>query len=574
MTRRDWIRVCAAAAVPGRREDCDVLVTGGSLGGVAAALAAARIGKRVILTEETDWIGGQATTQGVPLDEHPWVESYGRTQSYADFRERVRDYYRRHYPLTASARADRYFNPGAGWVSACGFEPRAGLAALYEMLAPHLTSGLVAIHTRLKPAAVDTESDRVRAVTFADAHGGGRVTYRAPYILDATETGELLPLARVELVTGAESQAQTGEPTALEGTAEPLRMQPFTHLISVDYLPGEDHTIEKPELYDEFRPGFSNLVGIAEVHGDELQLRMRRLFAPPSPAAYASCIWNFRRVFYAGHCPQGAFPSDVTMLMNGNEYAGGPILGVDEATARRHLRRARQLSLSLLYFLQTEIQPGYEGRRGYPGLRARGDVFGATDGLAQYPYIRESRRIRAEFTILEQHFRTDLRPDGPVVYKDSAGVSGYRMDIHEKGRGNQSRTWELHGKHWVQQLALGALIPVRVENLLPACKNLGVTHVTNGAFRVHPAEWNIGESAGALAAFCLRRGVTPRAVRAQGKLLSDFQRELVTLGVQLHWPRNEYSRSYNSLYAGVPGWYFGESDRLYDVSGRLRTRTQ
>jgi hypothetical protein len=568
MTRREWIRLCAAAAVP-LRENCDVLVAGGSLGGVAAALAAARMGRRVILTEETDWIGGQATTQGVPLDEHPSVESYGRNQSYAEFRERVRDYYRRHYPLTAAARADRYFNPGAGWVSACGFEPRAGLAALYEMLAPYLTSGMVAIHTRLRPVAVDVERDRLRAVTFADA-GGGKVTYHAPYILDATETGELLPLARVEFVTGAESQSQTGEPTALEGAADPLRMQPITHLIAVDYLPGEDHTIAKPEGYDEFRPGFRNLVGIAEAHGDEMQLRMRRLFAPASAEAYASCIWNFRRVFYRGHCPPGAFASDVTMLMNGNEYGGGPVIGVDETTARRHSARARQLSLSLLYFLQTEIEPGYEGKRGYPGLRARGDVFGTTDGLAQYPYIRESRRIRAEFTMLEQHFRTDLHPNGPVLYKDSVGLSGYRMDIHEKGRGNQSRTWELHGKHWVQQLALGALIPVRVENLLPACKNVGVTHVTNGAFRVHPAEWSIGEAAGALASFCTCRSVTPRAVRAQENLLRDFQRDLRTLGVETEWPRNELARSYNSVYALVPGWYFGESDRRFGVDGRVR----
>jgi hypothetical protein len=257
------------------------------------------------------------------------------------------------------------------------------------------------------------------------------------------------------------------------------------------------------------------------------------------------------------------------MLMNGNEYVGGPAIGVDDATARRHGHRARQLSLSLLYFLQTEIEPGYEGRRGYPGLRGRGDVFGTVDGLAQYPYIRESRRIRAEFTILEQHFRTDLHRDGPVEYKDSVGVSGYRMDIHEKRRGNRSRTWELHGKHWVQQLALGALIPVRVENLIPACKNLGVTHVTNGAFRVHPAEWNIGESAGALAAFCVRRRVAPRAVRGQERLLADLQRDLVTLGVELDWPRKDYSLSYNSFYADVAGWYFGESDRRYGVDGGI-----
>src|SRR5687767_9119441 len=68
----------------GRELRADVLVVGGSFGGVAAALAAARMGRQVILTEECEWIGGQATAQGIPLDEHPWCEDYGRTQSYAE----------------------------------------------------------------------------------------------------------------------------------------------------------------------------------------------------------------------------------------------------------------------------------------------------------------------------------------------------------------------------------------------------------------------------------------------------------------------------------------------------------
>ncbi len=120
----------AQSATTARELKTDVLIIGGSLGGVAAALAVARMGRSVILTEETAWIGGQATAQGVPLDEHPWIERYGRTQSYADFREGVRAYYRQHYPLTPEARSDRALNPGAGWVSGLCFEPRVGQAVL------------------------------------------------------------------------------------------------------------------------------------------------------------------------------------------------------------------------------------------------------------------------------------------------------------------------------------------------------------------------------------------------------------------------------------------------------------
>ena len=68
------------------------------MGGCAAALAAAQAGHRVVLTEESDWIGGQLTSQAVPPDEHGWIERFGCTASYRSFRNRVRDYYRRNYP--------------------------------------------------------------------------------------------------------------------------------------------------------------------------------------------------------------------------------------------------------------------------------------------------------------------------------------------------------------------------------------------------------------------------------------------------------------------------------------------
>jgi hypothetical protein len=74
-----------------------------------------------------------------------------------------------------------------------------------------------------------------------------------------------------------------------------------------------------------------------------------------------------------------------------------------------------------------------------------------------------------------------------------------------------------------------------VENLLPACKNLGVTHITNGCYRLHPVEWNIGEAVGALAAFCVTKKHAPREVRAKAELLKEFQGQLTDQGVRLAW---------------------------------------
>ena len=76
-----------------------------------------------------------------------------------------------------------------------------------------------------------------------------------------------------------------------------------------------------------------------------------------------------------------------------------------------------------------------------------------------------------------------------------------------------------------------------MENLLPAAKNLGVTHITNGCYRLHPVEWNIGESAGALAAHCITKKLAPRQVRNTEKLLREFQSKLTAQGVELDWPK-------------------------------------
>jgi hypothetical protein len=63
-----------------------------------------------------------------------------------------------------------------------------------------------------------------------------------------------------------------------------------------------------------------------------------------------------------------------------------------------------------------------------------------------------------------------------------------------------------------------------------------VTHLTNGCYRLHPVEWNVGEAAGALAAFCSHHKKMPRQVRNDSRLLGEFQGLLTSDGVRLHWP--------------------------------------
>jgi hypothetical protein len=115
---------------------------------------------------------------------------------------------------------------------------------------------------------------------------------------------------------------------------------------------------------------------------------------------------------------------------------------------------------------------------GWKGLRLRPDIVGTEDGLAKYPYIRESRRIQAELTVLEQHVGTDAR-----------------MQII----GNRN-------------------------------------HHFNGFYRLHPVEWNVGESAGLLAAEAIRTGEPPRRIRNNEKLRKVFQARIQAQGVEIQWP--------------------------------------
>jgi hypothetical protein len=119
------------------------------------------------------------------------------------------------------------------------------------------------------------------------------------------------------------------------------------------------------------------------------------------------------------------------------------------------------------------------------------------------------------------------------VFADSVGVGSYRIDLHPSTGGDNY----IDISSLPFQIPLGALIPRRVENLLPACKNLGVTHITNGCYRLHPVEWAIGEAAGLLATHCVNTRQTPRAVRNQAERLLAFQSYLGSQGVEIEWPR-------------------------------------
>ncbi len=506
-----------------QEQRCDILIVGGGTGGCAAAMAACRMGMRVILTEETAWIGGQLTSQAVPPDEHPWIEQFGCTRTYRDYRDRVRQWYRDSKPLSSAARANPRLNPGGGWVSNLCHEPQVGWAVLNNMLAQF--SDTLEIHLRTVPLAADVENDRVRSVLVGNSDTGCETLIHARYVLDATELGDLLPMTGTEYVVGAESD--TGEPHAA-ASADPTNCQALTWVFALAHDEGSHRVIDKPASYERWinlKPPFWPGPLVGEWDLNPVTNEPRRL---PFWGNDGFNFFTYRQIVDP-QILEGKPPEHPVTIVNWpmNDYFEGTIIDVDQAVKQQRLDEAKELSLSLLYWLQTDME--------LPGLYLRPDITGRSDGFAMAPYLRESRRIKARFTVLQEHVSADQNEtrDRAQAFPDSVGIGAYRIDLHPSTGGDSY----IDLSTLPFQIPLGALIPTRMRNLLPACKNLGVTHITNGCYRLHPVEWNIGESAGYLAAYCLTHGKEPAMVHERSEHTLDFQRLLMAEGVEIEWPR-------------------------------------
>lgn len=522
----------------------DVVIAGGGTGGVAAALAAAQAGASVLLVSAHDWLGGQLSTQGIPPDEHRWIELCGCTQSYRDFRNRVRAHYRQTMPLSAQAAEDPFLNPGNAWVSRLAFLPKVAAEVIEAMLAPCVSNGMLEIVRGAHVSAVVRDGARVVGCTVSDRNGDHDV--QLGFLLDASETGDMLPLSNTAYVTGAEAHSQTGEAHALE-VAEPQSMQAITVPFAIERCEGEDHTIPKPQGYKEwssYAPDFwcGRLFSFTQISPMTMQPVEAMLFHESQDKRQfpyktgrslreASVLWSYRRIHDASSFTDGS--NDISMVVwIQNDYWRGSVVDVSPAERDRHIAEAKNQSVCFLYWLQTEA-PRPDGGQGYRELKLRHDVFGTEDGLSVEPYIREGRRIRALFTVTEEHIAHHARGEaGATAFADSVGVGMYRIDLHPDTGGHSY----IDLTTCPFQIPLGALIPIETDRLLPAAKNIGTTHITNGAYRLHPVEWNIGEAAGALAAFCLQNGLEARDVHASPNHLAAFQHSLRLRGVELEWP--------------------------------------
>jgi hypothetical protein len=336
--------------------------------------------------------------------------------------------------------------------------------------------------------------------------------------------GDLLPMARAEFVTGSESDAQ------------PANVQAFSWCFAMEHFEGEDHRIGRPARYAYWRdyvpklePAWPGRLLDWTTPNPRTMQPNRYRFEPHIEQAKAfSGLWSYRRLLDRSLFTPGFFRSD-RCLVNWPliDYLDGELCTASPGDRARFLAEAREMSLCAFYWLQHDA-PRPDDGTGWPGLRLCGDAVGTGDGFAMAPYIRESRRICARQTIVEEDVSAACR-ERAEPYPDSVGIGYYRIDLHPSTGGDNY----IDVPALPFRIPLGALVPQRLRNLLPASKNIGTTHITNGCYRLHPVEWNIGEVAGLLAAWCSSRGVEPQQVAGD---FADFQAMLVSQGIELAWP--------------------------------------
>lgn len=509
----------------------EAIVVGGSLGGIMAAYALSKEGIKTALVEQYHWIGGQLTSQGVPSDEHDFIEFTGATKTYRKFREDIRAYYRNHPDIIDSLKDVEIFNPGNGWVSKNSSDPRVSLKYLKALLKPFEDSGILTIYLDTKLLASEHKDHTVYNVLVKKDQE--KFILEAKYFLDATDTGELLPLTNTNYVTGAESFDETNEPHAPK-VGDAQDMQPITWTAAVGFNKENKIIMEKPELYDYFKsyvmPFNESILSWYAAGLDQGSKREFSMFAEP-PYENTPAMFTYRQVIEKAHFKKGVDTSVMLINWPQNDYIFGNIF--DDPNAEEHQYRAKQLTLSLVYWLYSEARRDDGKGYGYKEIFLVPEVLGTKDGLAMAPYIRESRRIKALYTIKEQDISRRYAKNAPN-FRDSVGIGHYHIDLHMT---TKTKTY-FFDETFPFQIPLGALIPVETKNLVAACKNIGTTHVTNGCYRLHPVEWNIGESAGYLVAYCIKNNVTPKKVYEDDKLLKDYQNQLIKQGVLLSWPES------------------------------------
>ncbi len=449
----------------------EVLIIGAGAAGICAALQAARMGVKVMLVEETEWLGGMLSAAGVSaIDGNHQLPS----GLWGEFRDKLYQH---------------YGGPNAvetGWVSNTLFEPKIANRIFHEMV---LEVENVALIKGYWPVSARKQNDAIVGAVFTN-EAGNEININAIITIEATEYGDFLPLAGVEYRIGRESRSETDEDYAPEEPDQAVQDLTYVAILR-DYGSDIRGQFNQPKNYDpEVFRGCCQEWGLA---GQENMSSAAKMLE------------------------YGRLPSDRFMInwpIKGNDYAGD-LLKSDRTQRRQILHHAKQKTLAFVYFIQNQL--------GFTNLGLDEKQFPTDDHLPLIPYIRESRRIKGKYTLTVSDI---LNPSKNSIDSDYIAVGNYPLDHHHLD--TNILTSEKYPAIPAFGVPLGCLIPENTDGLLVAEKSISVSHIVNGCTRLQPVVMQIGQAAGAAAALCIQSGKQPANLAVR-----DVQRQLLADGMWL-----------------------------------------
>ena len=490
----------------------DVVIYGGTPGGIAAAISAARMGSAVTLVEYHEHIGGMMTS-GLGKSDIENREKIGGI--FKAFTAGVQQY----YVMTYGAGSEDAKLSHDGYYS----EPHVAERVL-ETLLGREKNITVLRGWRLVSARV--ERGRPQEVTIINRQGGGKRTLAGRVFIDATYEGDLLAAAGAKFRLGREARSEFDEDHAgvvyfdyqahefLPGTtgAADRDLPAYTYRLCLTKDPANSHRLSRPPPdYDR-----TNYLG----YFDDLKagrLSGPKVFKPGrgyNPAHFDTLV----RALSVTDIPNGKTDVNVNPRPLGfpfGEENRGYIEG-DDSERLRIAMRHRNLTLGLIWFLQNDPEVPIEHRRLANELQFPKDEFTDNDHFPWQLYVREGRRLVGEYTLTEH----DITGKGqaPKHHDDSIAVGEFPIDSFPARKRQSGDTLVLEGYLGMldyitrpYEIPYRIMIPESVDGLLvPVAAS--TTHVAFSSIRMEPTWMALGQAAGVAANLAIEHDTTPRRV--------------------------------------------------------------
>lgn len=486
----------------------DLAIFGGTPGGIAMAVRAAREGLNVVLVNHNDHLGG-ILSSGLGVWDTLWEGK--RSPIYDEVRQAIFDHYRTTYGENSPQYRDAL--PGKSGHTNGKFEPKVAEAVLTDLVTREKS---ITVVRGFCPTSVERDGSVMRSVTFRGLNGEGEKRLRAKVFADCSYEGDLAAVAKVPYRVGRESREEFGEPHAGVIFMSPGKTAPTPELARVAEL----HHRLKLRKFSGFQ-GIKQPESTGEADGNVQAFNYRTILS--SDPANRLPVEK----------PANYDPEKLRLLEHGSIVAPIPnqkrgwnrpqlvsmqtdYVEADWAGRKKVMDAHWGATMALLYFLQNHPSVEPARQRSWSEFGLAKDEF-TDNGHRPYEfYVREARRITGRYIFTQHDAMLAAGLERAPVHEDSIGVTEWYLDTHAcTPRRIQDALEEgkmmLDVETFPGHVPYRAILPQGVDNLLvPVC--LSSTHVAWGTIRLEPTWMNLAESAGHAAALALKQNIPPAKI--------------------------------------------------------------